>query len=157
MAFRSIDKSDTSGTILFEGKLAKVIKESSAYLTIEVDGKKISVPKKSPLFDFSHLIESNEKLISSLEEQAEYYSEQVKIETKNKRSIIDKIGRMFKEWGVRFRHQMDPSQVAQYDAAKDSYYTAAFARTSASNRCHGLYSSILDLKLDNANYNNMLA
>ena len=154
VSYNGVENNQIGSKVSYQGKETTVVNTSAAYITVIDDqGNRISLPKKSPLFDFSHIIDSNNKLIANINDEVEKLEVQKDVARADEKNFLAQMSSKCKEWGVNFWHQMDSSQKATYKELKDKYYDAKFSSVAASNRMHSALMSKLDLTLDNAKYN----
>lgn len=140
-------------TINYNGKDCKVVSTSAAYITVKDDnGNLISVKRDSSLFDYSGIIDSNNKRIAKLDEQVEEYKQQKELARENEKGFLAQMRSACSDWGVKFMHQMDASQKTIYKGLKDQFYGARFSATAASNRMSSALLDKFNLVLDNGKY-----
>lgn len=140
-------------TINYNGKECNVVSTSAAYITVKDDnGNLISVKRDSSLFDFSDIIEANEKRMANLDSKVEQYQQQKDLAKENEKSFLTQMSNARSDWGVKFVHQMDAAQKTIYKGLKDKFYEARFSAISASNRMRGALLDKFNLALDNAKY-----
>ena len=148
-----VTNSQIGNKVNYNGKDCEVVSTSAAYITVvDNNGNEISVRKTSSVFDFSGIVEANNKRIDRIDNKVAQYRQQEQLAKENAKGFKAKMRSMCSEWGVKFWHQMDSSQKAAYKGAKDDYYAARFDGIAASNRERSALLDKFNLVLDNAKY-----
>lgn len=122
---------NTGSTGTYGGQKAEVTSSSAAYVTIELaDGTTKTVSKNSPLFNF----EPDPEVLARYDEKAERYHNLSLEAKKERKTLFAQMISYCSDLGVRFKHQMNFEQRAEYEGMQKQYYDAKMSAVSAGNR-----------------------
>ncbi len=150
MSYTNVLNLQNGDKTLYNGKECTITSNTAAFYTIkDEDGNYITVPKSSPLFDYSKLIYENNTYIDKLRDKVYYYNTLKLTARAEEKNVRAQMNSLRKDWGVRLFSQMDSEQKEIFGGLRKKAYVHSGDAIYASNRMYSLYNSILDFQLDN--------